>query len=581
MFGTTWALSPRAHEFVEERIRIPVADGCELAATVFRPASEGRFPVILGVHAYDASLQSAHSVPQAMNGANAQAEAGDPRFYARRGYVHVIVNARGTGESDGSYQHYGSRDVDDIVDVIEWLGDRPWSSGRIGMFGMSYFSVAAKQAAARNPRGLAAVFAPYGYTDFYRDKFYHGGILARSFVTSWAAHLAGVRVEGWARKNLASAEFDRRLEELRGDPDVRAVPQLVAALEEPDSGPNPLIVDVLMNPLDGPYWAARNPDLSAIRVPIVLGGCWGMFGLHLPGDLRAWEQIPAPKKLFIGPPVYVDRPVYQYAYESLRWFDHWLKDNDTGCMDEDPIQLFMPGDHGRWLAAQELPLPQTKWHPFYLHRDGLLSEHEHWPHEGATSYEDNTFNLRGSVHFTTPPMVERTEVVGNARLKLYAATTDTDLLIFASLWKIDGIGERTLLTRGWLKGSLRSVNAERSVPWLTHHNFTERRPVEPHTVHEYEVNISPTAAVLHPGERLQLQISSSDEDEPADFLNMISQGHLLRQSPSWVSVFHDEDHPSELLVPIINGNRIGTYISGGVPSPPAPVGNQTPRQNEW
>lgn len=580
MFGPDWRLSPRAYRVVREQITIPVSGGVELTASVFRPDDVGRFPVLLGVHAYDGAMQSTPSRSRALTGANAQAEAGDPQFYARRGYVHVIVNARGTGGSGGAYQHYGPRDVDDIVEVIAWLSCQRWSTGRIGMFGMSYFSVAAKQVAARNPEALAAVFAPYGYTDFYRDKFFHGGILARSFVTSWSSHLADVRVEGWSRRNLGDDEFDRRLEALRSDADLMAVPQLAAAISSPSTGPNPLIIDVLMNPFDGPYWAERSPDLSAIRVPIVLGGCWGMYGLHLPGEFRAWERVTAPKKLFVGPPIYVDRPVYQYADQSLRWFEHWLKDNDTGYLDEPSIQLFLPGSGGRWISAEQWPLPETAWHSFYLHRDGLLSEHEHWPHEGATSYEDNTYNERGSIRFTTPPLVERTTVLGHATLTLHAATTDDELLVFASLWRLDADGQRSLLTRGWLRGSMRAVNRERSTPWLVHHDFLGREPLEPDTIHELELNISPTAIVLHPGERLQLQISSADDDEPETFLDVIAQGHLLRQSPSWISVYHDAEHPSELRLPIIEGNRIGTYLSGGVPSRPA--NDHSPSNpNEW
>src|SRR5438093_1020897 len=79
-------------------------------------------------------------------------------------------------------------------------------------------------------------------------------------------------------------------------------------------------------------------------------------------------------------------------------------------LDEPPVQLFLPGHDGQgpWLDAHEWPLPHTTWHSFYLHRDGLLSEHEHWPFEGASGYEDNTYNDRGAVTFTTPALVERT-----------------------------------------------------------------------------------------------------------------------------------------------------------------------------
>ncbi|MEW2165624.1 CocE/NonD family hydrolase [Streptomyces sp. NPDC007084] len=568
MYATTWRTSPREFGVIVERhVRIPVSDGVTLDADIYRPDAVGTFPALLGIHAYDGAMQSTPARPRAMNGENAQAEAGDPYYYARRGYAHAIVNARGTGASDGKYTHYGPQDVDDGVAIIAWLAEQPWCTGGVGLFGASYFSVVAKQIAARNPPALKAVFAPFGYTDFYRDKFYHGGILARTFLTSWSRHLAGVRVEGWSREHLGTEEYERRLTNLRADADIMAVPELAAALAAPDAGPNPLIVDVLMNPLDGPYWHERNPDLDAIRVPIVLGACWSMYGLHLPGEFRAWSRVQAPKKLIVGPPVYLDRPIYQYAAQSLRWFDHWLKGNDTGYLDEPPVQLFLPGDTGSWLDADEWPLPDTRWHSFFLHSGGLLSEHEFWPYEGATSYQDNLFNERGAVTFTTPPLVERTEVVGPATVTLYAATTDDELLLFVSLWVVDTDDSRHILTRGWLRGSLREVDEAASTPWLREHTFTANKPVVPGEAHRYELSLTPTAHVFKPGQRVQVQISSADTDETGTFLDLLAQGHLLRRHPSWVSVLHDADHPSELALPILNGNRIGTYLSGGVRAP--------------
>lgn len=338
MFGKTWQLSPRVHEVnVERNVLVKMSDGVSLSVDIFRPASPGQFPALLGVHAYDMTMQSAPSRPLAIQGRNAQAEAGNSNFYVRRGYVHVIANARGTGNSEGAYSHYGPADVIDIEEVIAWIAEQPWCSGRVGMFGASYFSVCAKQVAARNPPALKAVWAPYGYTDFYRDKFYHGGILAASFLTSWSRHLAGVRVKGWSRENLGEEAYQNGLAELKRNRDVMAVPELAAAVNNPDLGAHPLIIDVLLNPHDGPYWWERNPKLEDIKVPMMVGGSWDMYFLHLPGDFRAWERVRSPKRMIVGPPVYLDRPIYQYALKSLRWFDHWLKDNDTGMMTEAPF----------------------------------------------------------------------------------------------------------------------------------------------------------------------------------------------------------------------------------------------------
>ena len=564
MFSAQWQVSDRAYDVRSEfNIMIPMSDGVEVAAQIFRPASSGKFPALLGVHAYDAAMQYAPSRPQAVQGRNAQAEAGDPQFFVRRGYAHVIVNARGTGQSGGEYGHYSPREVQDVVEVIAWIAAQDWCDGNVGMFGVSYFAVCAKQVAAQNPPALKAVFAPYGYTDFYRDKFYHGGILAHSFLTNWSKHLAGVRVRGWSKEGLGEEEYNRRLAALRRNRDILAVPELAAAIAAPEKGANPLILDVLLNPEDGPYWHERNPRLEDIKVPILIGSSWDMYFLHLPGEFRAWDKITAPKKLIVGPPIYLDRPVYQYAFESLRWFDHWLKGNDTGYLDEPDVRIFVTGGDGAWKTSSDWPLPETIWYPFYLHRDGLLSEHEHWPCEGGTSYEDNVYNARGGVAFATPPMVERTEVIGPLTASVYVSTNQPEVLLFASLWDIDPDGGSRLLTRGWLRGSLSKTNSETSRPWLWQHDFTKPQPVEMNVPQRFDFNLVPTANIFQKGHRIGLRISSADQDPAANLFDMLGQGHLLQQQPSWVTVHHDADHPSVLHIPITEGNRIGTYMSGG------------------
>jgi predicted acyl esterase len=564
MFSQNWQTSPRAHGVQSEfNVMITMSDGVRVAAQIFRPSSPGRFPAIIGVHAYDAAMQHTPSRPQAVQGRNAQAEAGDPQFFVRRGYAHVIVNARGTGVSEGEYAHYSPREVQDVVEVIAWIAEQDWCDGNVGMFGVSYFAVCAKQVAAQNPPALKAVFAPYGYTDFYRDKFYHGGILAHSFLTNWSKHLAGVRVKGWSNENLGEVEYKRRLSGLRNDRDIMAVPELAAAVMAPDKGANPLIVDVLLNPENGPYWHERNPKLDDIKVPILIGSSWDMYFLHLPGEFRAWEKITAPKKLIVGPPIYLDRPLYQFAFESLRWFDHWLKGNDTGYMNEPDVRVFVTGDDGSWKTGNNWPLPETVWHPFFLHGKGLLSEHEHWPHEGGSSYEDNSFNARGGVNFASPPMVERTEVIGPLAATIYASTNQPELLLFASLWDIDPEGGRRLLTRGWLKGSLSKANNDLSKPWLHHHDFTAPEAVDTTSPQRFDINLVPTANVFQKGHRIGLRISSADQEPTSSLFDMLGQGHLLQQNPSWVTIHHNADNPSVLHVPVTSGNLIGTFMSGG------------------
>jgi uncharacterized protein len=186
MFSDNWQTSSRRYEITEERgIKIPIEDDLNLDCDIFRPTSEEKFPVILAMHPYSTADQSEELMPVAFSGQWASYETGDFNFYVRRGYVLAIVNMRGTHKSDG---YFGNLDPDpqsirDIYDTIEWLAAQPWSDGNVGMIGVSYFAVVQKRVAALNPPHLKAIFAPYGWTDGYRDLYYRGGILAHGFLT--------------------------------------------------------------------------------------------------------------------------------------------------------------------------------------------------------------------------------------------------------------------------------------------------------------------------------------------------------------------------------------------------------------
>jgi predicted acyl esterase len=563
MFSEDWAVSDRAYSPVRETgISVPLSDGNTLDADIVRPESNERHPAILSVHAYDKRDQAMPLHPVAFSHRRGHIEAGDSAFFARRGYVHVILNIRGTGDSSGTYDNLGPRSIEDLREAIDWLAAQPWCSGRVGMFGISFFALVQPRVAERAPEPLKAIFAPFGYTDMYRDRYFHGGILSHKFMEMWLPTLHKPRLAGFLRDAVGDAEFDRLLAAARGDDELRSVPFLSKVLSDPEAGPNGLIADILLQPLDGDYYRERSVDYTAdCSVPAYFGACWGVYGLHLPGALRSYENWKGPKKLTIGPPVYLDRPFYQYHLEALRWFDHWLKDNDTGMMEEPDINLFVTGT-GRWKQAAQWPVPQTRFTRFYLHEAGELSEREYRPEEGATSFEDSPYK-RGQVEFWTADFVEETELAGPIALNLYGKTTDTEVLWFASLLHRDAEGAERILTRGWLRGSQRATDPDRSRPWQPYHPHDRRDPVTPGEPTLFEIEMRPYAIALKPGERLGLRIKCADDEPPANTLEVISMGHMARPSGARVTVLHDEDHPSHLILPVTAGNRIGTFVSGG------------------
>jgi predicted acyl esterase len=164
MFSKTWETSKRKYNILVERdVRIPMSDGTEISADVFRPDSKEKFPALLGMHAYPQQPQTAPIKPDAFGVplSAAALEAGDPNFYVRRGYVQVIANVRGTGKSGGFYEWFGPREIRDIYEIIEWAAKQPWCSGKVSMFGVSYFAMVQQLVAALNPPSLKCLCAPW------------------------------------------------------------------------------------------------------------------------------------------------------------------------------------------------------------------------------------------------------------------------------------------------------------------------------------------------------------------------------------------------------------------------------------
>src|SRR5262249_38730186 len=193
MFSKRWSTSERQYGVVAEHgVRVRMSDGVELSADVFRPDADGRFPAIVGMHPYDPVGQWAPVAAGALSGGgsprpgqekgNGFLEAGDPAFYVRRGYVHVIANVRGTGNSGGMYPFLAPPEPQDGYELIEWVARQPWCDGQVGMFGISYFGRIQLFVAALNPPHLKCIFCPWASTDQYLDSFYHGGILNKNCV---------------------------------------------------------------------------------------------------------------------------------------------------------------------------------------------------------------------------------------------------------------------------------------------------------------------------------------------------------------------------------------------------------------
>ncbi len=575
----TGNLSKRQYEIVNERnVAIPVSDGVVIDADVFRPKSGDKFPALLSISPYSKEVQTARVWPRGMSTGmvhgtgNGAIEAGPTDFFVRRGYVHIVASCRGTGKSTGAYGLLNKREIQDIYDVVEWAAEQPWCNGSVGMLGTSYFAMSQQPAAALQPPHLKAICPFYASSDQYRDTWYHGGIISNRFanvffsVGSINVHTADIA----AREAMTEAAFREAIQRAKRDKDISADPGFLESLHDPDATGNMTKVDVLLHPTYGEFWQERTfTDYDRVEIPAYMGCSWDMYTVHLPAAFRSWANLNVPKKLVIGPPLYLDRPIYQYAWEMLRWYDKWLKGIETGIMDEAPVKLFITGAN-EWKMTDDWPVPGTRWIPFNLHPNGILCEIEPWPDALAASYWDSPDN-RGNIKYCSPVLVENTEVCGPIALYLHASCRNTDVNLFASLWDVDPQGRETLLTRGYLKGSHRELDPARSQPWQPCHTHTNPQDLIPGEIYEFAIEILPTGHLFKAGHRICLKISGAIDEIPSTGIEALHEPHLPSQLSNLVTVYQDAEHPSYLLLPITRGNIVGTFLSGGDISVREPV----------
>jgi predicted acyl esterase len=554
---------------VKRDVFVPVSAGHNLCVDIFQPDGKGKFPALFAMSPYTKEMQSDRRWPGPVGAAlirgvhDGAAEAGAIDYFVRRGYVYIIGNVRGTGKSGGTFRYMDNGENRDIYDLVEWAAKQPWCNGNIGMMGVSYFGWIQVSAAAQKPPHLKAICPFFAATDAYRDAWYHGGILSARFLRAlFSQEFLDVNSEAIvAREELGEKAFKKAVEQALADKDISSDESLVASLKDPDKPVNAAMVDVLLHRNDGPYWRERSTRGDKISIPTYVGSDWANFTLHLPGAFRTWANVKGPKKMVIGPPTFVDRPYYQYAWEILRWYDHWLKGTDTGIMDEPPVKIFIAGAN-EWKTADDWPLPGTSFIPFNLHSGGILCEMEPWPEAPCASYMDSPGD-RGSLKYYSPTLVENTEVAGPIVLNLYASCRSADVDFFVSLWDVDPDGNETLLTRGYLKGSHREIDPAQSKPWQPFHTHTNPKPLVPGVVYEFNVEILPTANLFKAGHKICLKICGADDEPPKTTLDFLRAGHLYSQAHNIVSIYHDADHPSHVLLPITRGNVVGTFLSGG------------------
>jgi len=552
----------------EKDVRVRMRDGVHLAVDIYRPDTPGKFPALLAMSPYGKELMemvrwlpsSARTEPL-WDGC---IEAGDIDYLVSHGYAHMIVDCRGTGASEGVFGFHAA-DNPDNYDLVEWLAVQPWCNGNVGTVGVSWFGANSMNAAIAAPPHLKAVFPQEFGTDLYRHVFYHGGILCLFFLYLYY----GIEGDsGWALSAASRQAFYQALQdpnvkhairERLKDPDIRNYPNLYHLLNYPEKCP--FFVFNMLNPFDGPFYQGYTfyKLFDRIRCPVYLVGNWENE-IYTWGTFQAWEGIQSvPKKMMVTPAGFLRRPYQEYHEEMLRWYDYHLKGIDTGIMDEPPIKLFIMGSN-EWRFENEWPLARTNWKKFYLRDHGrLTTQPERLPTAAPDGFVQTPVTVTSkieSLSYRTDPLAKDVEITGPIALYLYASIDQDDTHWFIRFNDVDPSGKRVPLSRGYLKASHRGLDEAQSKPWQPYHPHTKAEPVKPGEIYEYAIELMPNANVFKAGHCIELEIRSTESPkDPLYTESFIGGNHLPVGRTVAHTIYHDKNHPSYLLLPVIGDGQ--------------------------
>jgi predicted acyl esterase len=488
---------PSAPDYEFEIIRdwLRMEDGVKLSATMFKPIAkhaEEKFPVLFEFLPYrkddsfylrDYPLYS---------------------YFARRGYVAVKVDIRGTGSSEGMVpsREYSDVELEDAAASIQQLARKPWSNGNVGMWGISWGGFNAIQVAMRRPPELKAILAMDATDDLYHDDvhFIDGAFHVDQYELSIDTDLGLPR---WPEYVCDEDYFRNRF---------NAYPWFLTYLKQQK---------------DGEFWRKNSLrwNYPSIQVPVYLIG--DLLDGYRDSIPRMLENMDVPMKAVIGPWPHawpdngVPGPNYEWRREAVRWWDYWLKGKNTGIMEEPRFAVFVRDSHipdihmqttpGHW-RYEEWPIQRTDWLTLYpgenhllrsLSGEALVDRLKYVPSSGVASlywWGDPTGDMRKedaeSLVYDSGTLEESLEIIGFPRVRLCVSA---DAKLAHWIVRVEDVypdGSVSLVTGGLLNGAQR--NSRLFPEYLT-----------PGEIYELEFPLHFTTWTFRPGHRIRLAVSNA------------------------------------------------------------------------
>jgi putative CocE/NonD family hydrolase len=529
----------------ELNVKVPMRDGVHLEAEIYRPDAPGRFPVLMLLRYFGEGKKQAD-------------------FFAPRGYVVALVSCRGRFGSEGTWIPY-CNEPQDGFDAQEWLGQQPWSNGRIGTFGISYNAFTQTMPAPLANAALKCLFPVEGQqTNF--GHLYNDGVMQLNVVFEFGLHT----------KQGAQGQKIFRYD----SPHYRRLP-LIAAV---DDFPNVQHVkDWFKHCRYDDYWKSYGikEKYPRIKVPAYFVTGWydnlchegwrNFVGFR---DQGGSAECRMGTKIMVGPWAHGGSYEYPDLLErQLRWYDYWLKGVSNGIDKEPPIRIYVMGAE-RWRDENEWPLARTKFTKFYLasggranslRGDGVLQGSppigDSSPDRFVYDPENPVYTLGGQVStqfevrgsrdrrpaqeradvlvYTSQPLADDLEVTGPVSVKLFAASSAPNTDFTATLSDVHPDGRAIHICEG-----IRGVTFRESLenPTL----------IEPGRIYEYTIDLWETSMVFKAGHRLRVDVSSSNFPRFARNQNTAQPfGTSAEVRKANQTIHHDEQHASHILLPVI------------------------------
>jgi hypothetical protein len=531
---------------------------------------------------------------------------GADNYLVQRGYIEVVEDVRGTGDSNGSWGLFDPIQQQDAIKVLHWAAHLPHSNGRVGTYGPSYLGIDQMLLAGAVGRNspLKAIFPLVTANDIYRDTSFMGGLIDFEFDETYLGLTAGTNTVNPIGDTASDPTL---LADLAGIETDHA-----NGLATYHAGQTANILTGGDEAYDGPYWQARNPQnviarIVANHIPAYLvGGEFDIFQRGEPTNYaelqNAWSGrgVTAPMapgqratgryQLIVGPWEHINGSSVNVDPLELEWFDTWLKHERTGmAQTRTPLHYYDLGS-GQFDETATYPFTGATPTRLYLGSGGTLSSSapplistadllswspigspcgrsiDQWSMGGisipahtaglpAPCADDDAPSQAGpwTTSYTSAPFARPQAVAGPVTATVYATSTTPETQLVAELEDVTPDGSSYPLTEGALLGSQRAVDPSRSwsaggLTLLPYHPYTQTssKPVTPGAVTEYQIEIFPTLATIAPGDRLRLTLATVDTPH----LTPLPQ-QLPQLAGGVYMVAHDARSPSSLTLELL------------------------------